>query len=89
VTRRSGVEPRSSGVHVDAGHHTTLAPVVSIANIVQEVKTGTNTADSDLNPSVQLSSSAQDAALTPQSAAGTGFASGRFLTSAAWLLHQR
>jgi len=25
-----------------------LAPVVSIANIVQEVKTGTNTADSDL-----------------------------------------
>ena len=38
-----GVEPCSSGVHVDAGHQTTLTPfrkaVVSIANIVQEVKT--------------------------------------------------
>ena len=59
VTRHSGVEPCSSGVHVDAGHHTTLAPVVSrvvsVANIVQEVKTGTNTATQDPNPSVQLS----------------------------------
>ena len=38
-----GVEPRSSGVHVDAGHQTMLAPfrkaVVGIANIAQEVKT--------------------------------------------------
>ncbi len=36
-----GVEPCSSGVHVDAGHHTRLKPfrkaVVGIANIVQEV----------------------------------------------------
>jgi len=47
--RYSGVEPCSSGVHVDAGHHTKLAPVVSIANIVQEVKTGTDTATQDLN----------------------------------------
>ena len=66
-----------------------LAPVVSVANIVQEVKAGTNTADSDLNPSVQLSPSAHGAALTPHAAAGTGFASGRFLTSAAWLPNQQ
>ena len=31
-------------VHINAGHHTTLAPVVGIANIVQEVRTGTNKA---------------------------------------------
>ena len=68
--------------HFDAGHQAKLAPVVSIANIVQEVKTGTDTVTQDLNPSVQLSLSAQDAALTPHAAAGTGFASGRFLTSA-------
>ncbi len=43
VMRCSGVEPCSSGVQVDAGHQTALAPfrkaVVGIANIVQEVKT--------------------------------------------------
>ena len=66
-----------------------LAPVVSIAYIVKEVKTGTNTADSDLTPSVQLLPSARDTALTSHPAAGTGFGSGRFLTSAAWLLHRR
>ena len=66
VTRHSGVESCSPGSHVDAGHHTALAPVVSIANIVQGVKTGTNAADSDLNPSVQISPSANHAALTPQ-----------------------
>jgi len=54
VTRHSGVESCSSGVHLDAGHHTTLAPVVSIAKIVQEVKAGTHKATQDLNPSVQL-----------------------------------
>ena len=61
-----------------------LALVVSIANIVQEVRTGTNTADSHLNLRSN-SPSAHGAALTPHPAAGTGFASGRFLTSAAWL----
>jgi len=54
--RNSGVESCSSGAHVDAGHHTELAPfrkaVVGIANIVQEVKIGTDTADSHPNPSV-------------------------------------
>ena len=87
--RYSGVESCSPGVHVDEGLQAKLAPAVSIANIVQEVKTGTDTADSDLNPSVQLSPGAQDAALTPHTAAGTGFASGRFLTSAARLLKIR
>lgn len=90
MTRHPGVESCSSGAHVDAGHHTELAPfrkaVVSMANIVQEVKTGTNTADSDLNLRSD-SPSAHGAALTPHAAAGTGFASGRFLTSAAWLLN--
>ena len=85
--RNSGVEPCSSGIHVDAGCHTTLARVVSIANIVQEVKTGNDTATQDLKPLVQPSPSAHGAALTPHAAAGTGFASGRFLTSAAWLLN--
>jgi len=88
--RYSGVESCSSGVHVDVGHQAKLAPfrkaVVGIANIVQEVKTGTNTADSELNLRSD-SPSAHDAALTPHTAAGTGFASGRFLTSAAWLLN--
>ena len=55
MLRHSGVEHRSSGVHIDAGHHTTLALVVSIANVVQEVKTGTDTANQELNPSIQLS----------------------------------
>ena len=57
VTRHSGVEPCSSGVHVDAGHHTMLAPAFSrvvgiakIANIVQEEKTGTDTAIQDPEP---------------------------------------
>ena len=53
VTRYAGVEFCSSGVHVDAGYHTMLAPVVSravsVANIVQEVKTGTDTAAQDPN----------------------------------------
>ena len=56
--RHTGVESCSSGVHVDAGHHTALAHVVSvvsvIANIVQEVNTGNDKASQDLNPSVQL-----------------------------------
>ena len=73
MTRHPGVEFCSSGVHVDAGHHTTLAPVVSIANIVQEVKTGNDTATQELKPSVQLSPSAHGAALIPHTAAGTGF----------------
>ena len=87
--RHSGVESCSSGVRFDAGHQSVLAPVVGIANIVQEVKTGTNTADSDLNPTVQLSPSAHYTALTPHTAAGTGFASGRFLKSAAPLVQQQ
>ena len=74
MTRRSGVEPRSSGVHVNAGLQAELAPAVSIANIVQEVKTGTDTVTQDLNLRSD-SPSAQDAALTPQSAAGTGTSS--------------
>ena len=53
--RYSGVESCSSGVHVDAGQHTTLAQCVSIAITAQEVKTGTNSATQDLNASVQLS----------------------------------
>ena len=59
MTRHPGVESCSSGSHFDAGHQAKLAPfrkaVVGIANIVQEVKTGTDTADSDLTPWVQLS----------------------------------
>ena len=86
--RHPGVESCSSGDRLDAGHQVKLAPVVSIANIVQEVNTGTNTADSDLKLRSD-SPSAHGAALTPHTAAGTGFASGRFLTSAAWLLHRR
>ena len=43
VMRCSGVEPCPSGIHIDAGHHAMLAPFVSIANIVQEVKAGTDT----------------------------------------------
>ena len=63
-----------------------LAPVVSravsVANIVQEVKTGTDTAAQD--PNLRSNSqSAHDFALTPHAAAGTSFASGRFLTSGA------
>ena len=71
VMRHSGVEYCSSGVQVDGGHHTTLAPVVSTAKIVQEVTTGTDTVTQDPNPSVQLSPSANDTALTPHAAAGT------------------
>ena len=70
-----GVEPCSSGVCVDAGHHIMLAPfrkvAIGIAIIVQEVKVSTNPAIQDLNPSVQLSPSAQDIALTFHAAAGT------------------
>ena len=84
VTRHSGVESCSSGARVDAGqHHTMLANTVGTAKIVKEVKVRTNTADPDLNPWVRLTPSAQDTALTPQSAAGTGFTvPGRFLASA-------
>ncbi len=52
VMRHSGVEPCSSGSHVDAVHHTMLANTVGTANIVQEVKIRTNTATQDLDQSV-------------------------------------
>ena len=80
-----GVEPRSSGVHVDAGHQTALAPfrkaVVGIANIVQEVKTGTNSQTQDLNSLVQLTERIRYRA-HPSRCGWNGFAPGRVLTSA-------
>ena len=50
VMRHPGVEACSSGGRFNAGHHAMLAPVVGIANIVQEVKTGSDTVTQDPNP---------------------------------------
>ena len=52
MTRHSGVESCSSGARVDAVHHTMLTNTVGAANIVKEVKIGTDTEAQDLNPSV-------------------------------------
>ena len=84
VMRHSGVEPCSSGVHVDAVHHTMLANTVGAANI----DPGGENRKSHGNPGTEsfgltCSQSAPDTALTPHPAAGTGFpAPGRFLTPA-------
>lgn len=84
--RFSGVESCSSGVHIDAGHHTTLAPVVSIANIVKEVKTGSDTVTQDLGPSVHSHERKRHSA-QPSRCGWNDFASGRLLTSAALPLY--
>ena len=87
--RHSGVESCSSGVHVNAGHHTVLAPfckaVVSVANIVQEVNNRNRHGNPGLEPLRSNSYRAHKTlALTPHAAAGTGISpSGRFLTSTA------
>ena len=64
-----------------------LAEVVSIANIVQEVKTGTDTADSDRQPSVQLSERTRLRA-HPSRCGWNADAPRRFFTSGA-VVHKR